>query len=524
MLKIPSARKFSNFHYAFPRKTAKTPPGSSRSKHVNILSIDQSTSATKAIVFNERGELLAKASRSHEQIYPQPGWVEHNAEEIWSNTLAVIEEVARRHPELVDQIACLSITNQRETTLVFDRDSGQPIGNAIVWQCRRGTELCEQLADAGHGDYVSEATGLKLDPYFSASKLKWIIDNKPHIAARLQDGTALIATIDTYLIYRLTNGKVFATDSTNACRTLLYNIHDMDWDPKLCELFSVPRQSLPKVRDASAEFGTTDAEGKLPRSIPICGVMGDSQASLFALGCHNVGDAKVTIGTGSSLLLNVGNDVPQLREGTVATVAWSLNDEPTYCIEGIINYSAATIEWLKNQLGLIANASETAELATSVPDNGGVYLVPAFAGLSAPYWDPNARAAILGMTAHSSKAHVVRAALESIAYQIRDAFDMMQKETGVTPTKIHADGGGTSNEFLMQFIADMLQIPLHVSGVAESSPLGAAMAGALGQGMLENTQAVSNISSVAKSYRPQMERAVAQTLYTGWQDAVKRVL
>ena len=489
-----------------------------------ILSIDQSTSATKAIIFSEQGELLAKASRVHEQIYPQPGWVEHDAEEIWNNTLAVIEDVAKQHANLLSEVNCLSITNQRETALVFEKETGKPIGNAIVWQCRRGTDFCEQLKAEGHENYVSEATGLKLDPYFSASKLKWIVDNNPVVADKLKDGSALVGTIDAYLIYRLTNGQVFATDATNACRTLLYNIKEMEWDSKLCELFSVPPQALPEVRDVSAEFGQTDAMGKLPKLLPICGVMGDSQASLFALGCHQPGDAKVTIGSGSSLLLNIGSQPPQMKAGTVATVAWSIDGAPTYCIEGIINYSAATIEWLKNQLGLITDASETAELAASVPDNGGVYLVPAFAGLSAPYWDPNARAAIIGMSAHTTKAHIVRAAIESIAYQIRDALDMMRRETGVAPTRINADGGATSNETLMQFTADMLQIPVQVSAVSESSPLGAAFAGELGRGICEDLVAVSKLSSVARTYEAKMSNEQANALYAGWQAAVKRVL
>ncbi|TWT35246.1 Glycerol kinase [Posidoniimonas corsicana] len=489
-----------------------------------LLSIDQSTSATKAIIFSQRGELLAKASRAHEQIYPQPGWVEHNANEIWVNTLRVIAELAKEQPHLVGEVQFLSISDQRETAVVFDRLTGQPLLNAIVWQCRRGAEICERLASAGHGDYVKRTTGLKLDPYFSASKWNWAIENLPRIAEQLQDGSAVVGTVDTYLIHRLTQGDVFATDVTNASRTLLFDIHKMQWDPNLCELFCVPMRALPKVLDSSAEFGQTDAAGAWPSRIPIRGVMGDSQASLFALGCHQVGDAKVTFGTGSSLLLNTGSECRAETQGTVITLAWSHKGQPTYCLEGIVNYSAATLEWLKNQLRLIETVGESAELAKSVPDNGGVYLVPAFAGLSAPYWKPDARAALVGMSAHTTKAHVVRAALEAIAYQIRDALDMMRQEAGVAPKLIRADGGGVSNEFLMQFTADILQVPLQTCEVNESSPLGAALCGALGGGVLADIDAVSACVKPSTTFQPQMEPATSDALYKGWKDAVRRAL
>lgn len=490
----------------------------------NVLAIDQSTSATKALIFDVRGGLLAKASKSHEQIYPRPGWVEHDADEIWNNTLSVIRDTVQQHPKLASDLQWLSITNQRETIVVFDRDTGRPLHNAIVWQCRRGDEYCRRLTAAGHDAAVVEATGLKIDTYFSASKLKWIMDHKPEIADRLRDGTALAGTMDAYLIYRLTGNRVFATDHTNACRTLLYNIHQLTWDEQLCHWFDVPRASLPEVRESNAEFGATDADGALPRELPICGVMGDSQASLFALGCHHVGDMKVTFGTGSSLLLNIGRDARTRDRGTVCTVAWVLGGEPTYCLEGIVNYSAATIEWLKNQLQLIHDADESALLAGSVEDNGGVYLIPAFAGLSAPYWNSDARAAVVGLSAHSTKAHVVRASLESIAYQIRDVLEMMKEETGIAPTRISADGGATRNEFLMQFTADIVDTELRTSPVAESSPLGAVRCGALGRGVYSALDELASLSSVSNVYLPNMDRDRAGAFYEGWKKAVKRVL
>jgi glycerol kinase len=541
-----------------------------------ILALDQSTSATKAVLFDDAGQVLDRASRDHRQIYPQPGWVEHDAEEIWQNVLAVVREVAERNREKLAQLAGLSITNQRETILVFDRATGQPLHNAIVWQCRRGDPICQQLREqvmgiapasgaandalvvgsaAGMGEslcsstaqnvrrggapnssrggcappitveeFVRNKTGLKIDTYFSASKLKWLIAEKPDLAARLKSGNAVIGTIDAYLVHRLTGGKVFATDHTNASRTLLFDIGKLRWDEELCALFDVPPRALPEVRESAAQFGDTDAAGALPKRVPIVGVMGDSQASLFAQRCYQPGMAKATFGTGTSVLLNIGNQFRLSEKGAVVALAWVWQGKPTYACEGIINFSAATIEWLKNQLGLIQNVSEVEALATSVADNGGVYLVPAFAGLSAPYWSPDARAAITGMTAHTRKEHVVRAALESIAYQIRDVLDMMRADAKLELQALHADGGPTRNKFLMQFTADMTGAELKVSEVAESSAWGAAMSGLLGLGVCKSLDDLAALPRETKVFRPQMDAAKAKQLHAGWLTAVKRVL
>jgi glycerol kinase len=489
-----------------------------------LLAIDQSTSATKAVLFDAHGKVLDRASRDHRQIYPQPGWVEHDAEEIWRNVLAVIREVAGRNPDKISQLACLSITNQRETILVFDRATGKPLHNAIVWQCRRGDPVCQKLREQGHEDLVRSKTGLKIDTYFSASKLKWLVAEKPAIAARLKNGDAVIGTIDTYLVHRLTGGKVFATDHTNASRTLLFDIGRLRWDEELCRLFDVPLRALPEVRESAAQFGDTDAAGALPKRVPIFGVMGDSQASLFAQRCYQPGMAKATFGTGTSVLLNIGNKFRSSEKGAVTALAWVWRGQPTYAFEGIINFSAATIEWLKNQLGLIQNASEVEALATSIPDNGGVYLVPAFAGLSAPYWSPDARAAITGLTAHTRKEHIVRAALESIAYQIRDVLEMMRADAKLELQNLHADGGPTRNKFLMQFTADMAGVELKVSEVAESSAWGAAMSGLLGLGICKSLDDLAALPREVKSFRPQMDAAKATQLHCGWLAAVKRVL
>jgi glycerol kinase len=483
-----------------------------------ILAIDQSTSATKAIAFGITGQLLDKSSIEHRQIYPQPGWVEHDAEEIWSNALDAIRRVKCEDP------ICLSITNQRETIVVFDRAMGRPLHNAIVWQCRRGAEICAELSRAGHDEQVARKTGLRIDPYFSASKLAWLIRNRPEIAKKLNDGDALIGTIDTYLIYRLTNGKVFATDHANASRTLLFDISTLRWDEDLCALFGVPMRALPEVHDSTAAFGETNASGILKRPIPIRGVMGDSQASLFAHRCFSPGMAKVTLGSGSSVLLNIGSELRAAGEGAVSTIAWTHRGTPTYSFEGIINYSGATIAWLKDQLGLIHDMSEVEPVACGFADNGGVYFVPAFGGLSAPYWSPNARAAIVGMSAHTNRNHVIRAALESIAYQLRDVLDMMRQRGGVNLTTIHADGGATHNRFLMQFIADLTRLEVSAQRMSDCSPLGAALAGALGMGQYDSLDAIANLPREIEMYRPTMPADRAEVLHAGWTRAVKQVL
>jgi glycerol kinase len=489
-----------------------------------ILALDQSTSATKAVLFDAAGAVLDRATRDHKQIYPQPGWVEHDAEEIWQNVLAVIREIAERNRAKLSQLACLSLTNQRETVLVFDRTTGKPLHHALVWQDRRGDPICQKLRKQGREKLVAGKTGLKIDTYFSASKIRWLIENQPAIDAKLKSGQAVIGTIDAYLVHRLTGGKVFATDYTNASRTLLFDIGKLKWDAQLCKLFRVPMNALPDVRESASQFGETDAGGILPERVPIVGVMGDSQASLFAQRCYRPGMAKATFGTGTSVLLNIGNRFRPPKKGAVVALAWVWQGKPTYACEGIINFSAATVEWLKNQLGLIQNVSEVEALATGIADNGGVYLVPAFAGLSAPYWAPDARAALIGMTAHTRKEHVVRAALESIAYQIRDVLDMMLADAFHTLQSVKCDGGPTRNKFLMQFAADLTGTKLAVSEVAESSAWGAAMNGLLGLGRCKSLNDLAALPREVKSFRPQMPAARVKQLHAGWLAAVKRVL
>jgi glycerol kinase len=396
--------------------------------------------------------------------------------------------------------------------------------NAIVWQCRRGTAACERLTAGGHDRTVRRKTGLKLDTYFSGPKLMWLAETRPDIHRKLATGGAVVGTIDAYLIHRLTGGKVFATDPTNASRTLLYDISRLQWDDELCALFDVQMGALPEVRESASRFGQTDAAGALPATLPISGVMGDSQASLFAQCCYEPGMGKATFGSGTSVLVNAGDHFELSGNDSIVALAWVLDNRPTYAVEGLINYSSATIAWLKDQLGLIADARDSESLAQAVEDNGGVYLVPAFSGLSAPYWRPEARAAIVGMTAGTRKEHIVRAALESISYQIRDVLEMMQSHASVVPQVLYADGGPTRNKFLMQFTADITGVELRVSEVAESSARGAAMAAMLGLSAARSLAELAALPREVRLYRREMEAGKVESLYSGWKQAVKRVL
>ena len=489
-----------------------------------VLAIDQSTSATKAVLFDSTGRVVDQASREHRQIYPQAQWVEHDAEEIWQNVLTVLREIAGRQADRLKAAIGLAITSQRETVVIFDQRTGRPLRNAIVWQCGRGAPICQKLADEGYDETVRLKTGLKLDTYFSGSKLKWLAEAEPQIHQALEHGTAVVGTIDAYLVYRLTRHAVFATDPTNASRTLLFDIRKLRWDEELCMLFNVPMRALPEVRESFCRFGETDVEGILPAKLPICGVMGDSQASLFAQGCYESGSGKATFGSGTSVLINCGERFEPSENQSVVALAWVRAGRPTYAVEGIINYSSATVSWLKDQLRLIGDAAETETLAQAVEDNAGVYLVPAFAGLSAPYWRPDARAAIVGMTAATRREHIVRAALEAIAYQIRDVLEMMRAHASVIPQVLYADGGPTRNAFLMQFTADVTGAELRVAEVAESSARGAALAAMIGLGAIASLAELTAQPRDVRVYRRQMDTGKVDQLYSGWQQAVKRVL
>jgi len=489
-----------------------------------FLAIDQSTSSTKAMLFTTAGRLLDQEPLIHRQIYPQAGWVEHDAEEIYQNTLKASTALMDRHADQMDNILAFSITNQRETFVVFDRETGQSLHNAIVWQCRRGSDICQNLISEGHGESVHNLTGLKIDTYFPASKLKWLMNNHPELEARLKDGSALFGTIDTYLIYRLTQGEVYATDHTNASRTLLYDIEKLGWSKELIDIFGLEISLLPEVKESSAFFGETNLGGCLDHPVPVYGVMGDSQGALFAQRCFTPGGAKVTFGTGSSVLMNIGHEKRLSHKGNVTALAWVLDGRPTYAFEGIINFTGGTISWLRDQLQLIDDPSETEAISKSVIDCDGVYFVPAFVGMSAPYWRPDARAAILGMTPSTSRAHVVRAAVESIAYNITDVLKEMSVDSGIDLELIHADGGAVRNTFLMQFVADMNQLKVRAAQTPELSALGAVFNGYLGLKLVNSLEELQNIPFAFSEYQASMSPEHAQNLFSGWQAAVQQVL
>jgi glycerol kinase len=489
-----------------------------------ILAVDQSTSATTALLFKGDTSLLDSISVSHQQYYPQPGWVEHDAEEIYQNTITACQRLLEKTSVSATDLACLSITNQRETIVVFDKLSGKPLHKAIVWQCRRGAPFCQRLVEAGHNELVQQKTGLKIDTYFPAAKIRWLLDNVHGLKEKLQSGEALIGTIDTYLIYRLTGGEMFATDHTNASRTLLFNINTLAWDVELCDLFEVPMQALAPVCESSGHYGKTTLEDWLEAPLPICGVIGDSQAALFAQRCFVPGGAKVTFGTGSSLLLNIGSTMRLSTHGNVTTIGWVYNGQPTYAFEGILNFTGATIAWLRDQLKLIESIDETEAIAREAVDNGGVYFVPAFVGLSAPYWRSDVQAAILGLTPFSTRAHLVRAALESIAYQVKDVLELMAQDAGVSLQLIHGDGGAVRNTFLMQFVADLIQLKVRTAAVPELSALGAVFSGMLGIGIYTSLAELEALPMGFLDYDPAMDAELAERYYAGWKAAVQRVL
>jgi glycerol kinase len=488
-----------------------------------LLAIDQSTSATKVLLLDCTGEVLEEATRPHKQFYPRPGWVEHDAQEIWQNLLDATAEVLAGPRAAGASPAGISIANQRETIVIFQRGSGRPLCPAIVWQCRRGEALCTWHRELGHEPEVRKRSGLRIDSYFTGSKLQWLVRERPDLAAALERGDALVGTMDTYLIHRLTRGAVFATDPTNACRTLLYDIGRLAWSEKLCEWWQLPRTALAEVRASDAQFGETDLEGRLAAPVPIRGVMGDSQAAMFAQQCLEVGSAKVTFGTGSSVLLNAGRQRPRSLDSAVTTLAWVQGTVPTYALEGIITSAAATLVWLRDRLGILADPAESASLAADSSDDESVYLVPAFSGLGAPWWSDKARAAIVGLSAHSERRHIVRAALESIAFQLRDVLEMMRREAGVELREIRADGGPTGNAFLMQLVADIVGIDVLVASRADRAARGAALMGCVGAGVPVQLEQFTGTAE-KRIYRRRMTAQQSDERYRGWLRAVRQVL
>lgn len=488
-----------------------------------LLALDQGTTSSRCILFNRQGEAVSKVQREFSQIFPREGWVEHDATEIWASQMGVALEAMLLKGIGADEIAAIGITNQRETTVVWEKETGKPICNAIVWQCRRTAELCEELKRQGLEETVRARTGLLIDPYFSATKLRWILDHVEGAQERAEKGELLFGTVDSWLIYQLTGGRVHATDPSNAARTMLFNIHTMQWDEELLHIFRIPACMLPRVLPSSGIFGYTDP-ALFGKSIPIAGVAGDQQAALFGQCGFASGDAKNTYGTGGFLLMNTGDRPITPKQGLLSTVGWQIGERTSYVLEGSVFVCGAVIQWLRDGLGLLKHASDSEKMALRVKDNGGVYLVPAFVGLGAPYWDPYARGSLHGLTRGTEKDHVVRAALESMAYQTADVLLAMQEETGLPLRSLCVDGGASQNGFLLQFQADLLGIPLLRPACVETTAFGAASLAGLAVGVYESLDELRAIRRIDREFCPTMSAQERTKLYDGWKDAVRRSL
>jgi len=487
-----------------------------------ILAIDQGTTGSTAILFDREGQPVSTAYQEVRQIYTQPGWVEHDPKELFSASVAVARDSLQKAGVATSQVKSIGITNQRETTIVWDRYTGEPVSNAVVWQCRRTAPLCEKLKQEGMGQIVKEKTGLIIDAYFSATKLRWILDHVPQGQHRAEQGDLLFGTVDSWLVWNLTGGAVHITDYSNASRTMLFNIHTLKWDKELLAALDIPEAVLPHVMPSSQVYGETAAGILGDSRIPLGAVVGDQQAALFGQACYDAGMTKNTYGTGSFVLLNTGDKPVPSEKGLVTTLAWGLGGEVTYAMEGSIFITGAAVQWLRDGLELISNAAESEALARSVPDNGGVFFVPAFVGLGAPYWDMYARGTILGLTRGTNKGHLARATLEAIAYQTRDIIETMGAEAGLQVPLLRVDGGGTANSFLMQFQADILGIPIQRAAVAETTALGAAYLAGLAVGLWHDTVDIERRWHAAETYEPKFSADQRESLYAGWKRAVER--
>jgi glycerol kinase len=484
-----------------------------------VLALDQGTTSSRAILFDHEGRPCHAASQEFKQYYPQPGWVEHDATEIWESQLAVTKRVLAEANVESGELAALGITNQRETVLLWDRATGRPLHRAIVWQCRRTAPLCDRIRAEGFDRIIREKTGLVTDAYFSGTKIAWLLENVPGARDKAQRGELACGTIDTWLIWKLTEGRVHATDVSNASRTMLFNLHTLTWDPQILNYFAIPSSLLPEVRPSSAIFAETPLFGA---PVSIAGVLGDQQGSLFGQQCFRNGMVKNTYGTGCFLLMNTGTDIPRSESGLLGTVAWGRGGCTQYALEGSIFIAGAAIQWLRDEMKMLNDAAESEELAGSVPDTHGVYLVPAFVGLGAPHWDAYARGTITGITRGANRAHLVRAALESIAYQTRGVVDAMARDSGLRTEILRVDGGGARNNFLCQFQADILGITVERPATTESTALGAAYMAGLTTGFWENEAEIASHLRLGRRFEPRMDIARREELYAGWERAVER--
>ncbi len=484
-----------------------------------VIALDQGTTSSRAIVFDHGQNIVETAQKEFPQLYPKPGYVEHDPLEIYASQYGVLTEVIAKSGILPEEIAAIGITNQRETTIVWDRETGKPLCNAIVWQCRRTAGYCEQLKKEGMEEYIRTNTGLMVDAYFSATKLKWILDHNQGARERARKGELLFGTVDTWLVWKLTGGKAFVTDYTNASRTMMFNIHTLQWDKTICKKLDIPMEMLPQVTDCSAVYGTVNIQGC---QVPIAGMAGDQQAALFGQNCFEQGEAKNTYGTGCFLLMNTGTEPVKSKNGLLTTIAVGLNGKVQYALEGSVFVGGAVIQWLRDELRLIDQSADSEYFARKVADNGGVYIVPAFTGLGAPHWDMYARGAIFGLTRGAGRNHLIRAALESIAYQTRDVLEAMVQDTGVNLSDLRVDGGACANDFLMQFQADLLNRRILRPAVRESTALGAAYLAGLAVGFWKDKEELRSQRALERCFAPEMEENVREKLLHGWQKAVAK--
>ncbi|WP_195429882.1 glycerol kinase GlpK [Clostridium sp. D46t1_190503_E9] len=487
-----------------------------------IIALDQGTTSSRAIVFDKEQNIIGISQKEFTQIYPKEGWVEHDPVEIWATQYGVLQEVIAKTNVDRDEIAAIGITNQRETTIVWEKSTGKPIYNAIVWQCRRTADICDNLKANGWEDYIKKNTGLVVDAYFSGTKIKWILDNVEGAREKAERGELLFGTVDTWLVWKLTNGKVHITDYTNASRTMLYNIKDLKWDEKILEELDIPKSMLPEVRNSSEVYGYVNLGGNT--DVPIAGIAGDQQAALFGQTCFEKGEAKNTYGTGCFLLMNTGEEMVESKNGLLTTIAIGIDGKVQYALEGSVFVGGAVVQWLRDELRIVNDSADTEYFASKVDDNGGVYIVPAFVGLGAPHWDMYARGAILGLTRGSNRNHLIRAALESIAYQTRDLIDAMKEDVGSDLKNIKVDGGASRNKFLMQFQADILGKNVIRPIISETTALGAAYLAGIAVGFWKDKEEVKKFWHMADEFEAKLDKEKVDKYYKGWKKAVKRSL
>lgn len=485
-----------------------------------IMALDLGTTSCRCIIFDKNGRICSAAQKEFTQYFPQPGWVEHDAEEIWATQTGLMYEAMSKIDITINEIAGIGITNQRETTVLWDKETGRPVHKAIVWQCRRTAGYCDELKKLGMAEFFRSKTGLVLDAYFSATKLRWLLDNAAGARERAEEGKLLFGTVDSWIIWKLTSGKVHVTDYSNASRTMLFNIHTLKWDEEILRVLKIPQQILPEVKPSSHVYGYTDSK-LFGREVPIAGAGGDQQCALFGQTCFERGEVKNTYGTGGFMLMNTGTAPVNSHNGLVTTIAWGVDDKVEYALEGSIFVAGAAVQWLRDELGLIRNAAESEVLAKSVPDANGCYVVPAFVGLGAPYWDQYARGAIVGLTRGVNRNHIVRATLESIAYQVNDVLMAMQEDSGMPITSLRVDGGACDNDFLMQFQADILNTSVVRPYCIETTAMGAAYLAGLAVGYWRSKEEILANHVIAAEFKPQMGQAKRESLLQGWHNAVK---